>query len=155
MAKIGSIGDIVFETSASRVRTFDSYTDSVGARIGTHDIGGGVPVLEYIGTDTREIGLSITLNARLGVDVESDISTLQGYSASGRLVSIVLANEIIGGPGAKWLIERADTTRARFDGQGRTMQATISLSLKLARTAATPQQISGTVTKSNVKSRRA
>ena len=148
---IGSIGNLVFEASANLIRTFDSWTDQVSARIGSHEVGGSEPVLEYIGPGPRAIDISIALNASLGVDVESDISKAQEYCRTGQLLLIVIGGKPIGGAGAQWMIETVDASRSKFDSSGAAILADIGLSIKLARTANTPTPISSTITKSNTK----
>ncbi|MEN6371903.1 MAG: phage tail protein [Armatimonadota bacterium] len=149
MAVIGSIGDIAFEASSSLVRTFDSYADSVSARIGSHEVGGSMPVLEYIGPGTRAIEIPVRLNSALGVDVESDIEKAQAYSSSGQLLSLVIGGKPIGGAGAKWLIESVDVDRSKFTRAGAAILAEMKLSLKLARISSTPAAISQTIMKKN------
>lgn len=148
MAVVGSIGDIVFEVSAQLVRTFGEYSDSVAARISPHEVGGSLPVLEFVGPETRAIEISVQLNAAMGVDIETDIARAQEYCQGGKLLGIVIGGKPIGGAGAKWLIESADSTRQQFDLKGVAILAELKLSLKLARIATTPTTIGSTVTKS-------
>lgn len=147
MADLGSIGDIVFETSNYVIRTYDGYTDSEASRIGQHDVGGSSPVLEHIGPGVRAIELSVHLSETLGVDVEGDIARAQEYCRLGTLLPLTLGGKPIGGPGAKWLIESVEADRRKFRTLGQCVLADIKFALKLARTALTPTPISSVVPK--------
>jgi phage protein U len=148
----GSIGDIIFETSSSRALLFGEYSDTMAARIGTHDVAGIAPVLEFIGAGTREIELHITLMRSLGVDVEDEISKAQKYCMDGEILILRIGGRVIGGLGAKWMIESVDALRKQFAVDGSTISADLTLGLKLARTAKSPAEVPMTIRKKNVKS---
>ncbi|MBQ9487275.1 MAG: phage tail protein [Selenomonadaceae bacterium] len=67
---IGAFGELVFEVSARRVVTFDSYKRTTKAKYATHEIIGRPPVLEFTGRELEEITLTITLISCLGVTPE-------------------------------------------------------------------------------------
>jgi len=153
MAKIGSLGDVTFETSSNLIRTFSEWTESVSARIGSHEIGGGMPVLEFNGPGTTAVDIPVTLHAALGVDVEGDISILKRYCQQGQLLLLMLAGKFIGGSGARWMLESVSVSRKQFNARGEAIIAEVSLALKLARTKDTPTLSSSTITKAGVKTR--
>lgn len=64
---IGSLGDIVFEVSSSKVVTFKDYKRTTKARFQSHDIIGQKPILEYLGPDGEEI--SFTMQFSISLDV--------------------------------------------------------------------------------------
>jgi phage protein U len=149
MAQVGSLGDIVFQTSADLVRTFGEYGDSVSARLGTHEVGGSDPVLEFVGPGVRSIDLSVQLAKSLGIDVEMEISRTQEYCRAGKLLALVLGGRPVGGAAGRWMIDTVEASRQHFDSAGRAIVADLKLSLKLARTASTPAAISTTIIKKN------
>ena len=53
MAKIGSLGSLVFSVSENTVRTFDELSWKVSAKYATHDRHIKRDVLEFLGPETR------------------------------------------------------------------------------------------------------
>ncbi|MHB0998222.1 MAG: phage tail protein [Armatimonadota bacterium] len=149
MAVLGSIGDIIFQTSADLIRTFGEYSDNVSSRIGAHEVGGSEPVLEFIGPGTRAVDIPVKLNAALGVDVEADIAKAQEYCRSGQLLTLIIGGKPVGGAGAQWMLETVDATRQAFDNKGSAVLADMAMALRLARTANTPTPVSSKITKQN------
>lgn len=149
--QVGSIGGFVFECSMEKIRSFTEYSDSFGARIECHDVGGTYPVLEFVGPSVRCIEIPFQLNAYLGVDVEASIAALQKSCKNGELQILQIGGRPIGPAGAQWLIENICAQRRTFDKYGVAITADCTVTLKLARTQSTASSASSVVTKSQTK----
>jgi len=147
--QVGSIGEIVFEVSSELVRTFTDFTEDLSARISSHEVGGSLPVLEWIGPGTPGLNFTIRLNEQLGANVPEMLGLATRYCNTGELLTVIIGGEPKGPAGALWLIESVGSWPQKFDRAGNTMIADLNLSLKLARTAETPSQTSATITKQN------
>ena len=87
---IGYLGDVVFEVSADKVRTFDDLKRSGSARFASHDLIGRKPLLEFGGPGLDTISFTVTLASWLGVKPEEEVETLRNMRDEGMAVDFVL-----------------------------------------------------------------
>ena len=93
---IGAFGELVFEVSARRVVTFDSYKRTTKAKYATHEIIGRPPVLEFTGRELEEITLTITLISCLGVTPEEEALKLREMCQRGEPNFLIIGNTVYG-----------------------------------------------------------
>jgi hypothetical protein len=124
--QVGSIGDVVFETSAERVLTPDSLQRSREARYEDHQVQGELPRPEFIAPDLSEVELGIRLNAGLGVNPVEMSDQIATYCKEGRVVHLIIAGYNFG----KVTVRKFSTDWRHLSPNGRGVQ-TVDLKLTL------------------------
>ncbi len=94
--QVGSLGDVVFETSAERVLTPSSFSKERSARYEDHQVQGGLPRSEFLAPELAGFDLSIRLCADLGVNPIEMADRLSAYSTTGEVVRLILAGWNLG-----------------------------------------------------------
>ena len=124
---VGSLGGVSFVTSDRRVLTFTGLNQKVSGRYASHEPLAGKPQKEYLGEALRSGGLTIELRRDLGVEPESAMRTLQGYSAAGKVVYLSLGGRLVG---KKWNITDVAAEYDQITNRGRVDVITLSVSLE-------------------------
>lgn len=125
---IGSLGDIVFEVSSSKIRTFKDFHRSTKARYSSHEIIGQKPILEYIGPDGEEITFTIRFNVSWGVNPAEETKKIRELCENGETMYLVLCNQTVGEN--PWVIESVSESTEVIDNSGRIAATQIELTLK-------------------------
>ncbi|MDR3361318.1 MAG: phage tail protein [Desulfovibrio sp.] len=94
--RVGSLGDIVFETSASFVLTPGGLSKTRDARFEDHQVQGEKPQSEFLAPDLAGLEMSIRLRADLGVDPFKMADRLSLYCLQGRVLRLIVANRNMG-----------------------------------------------------------
>ena len=113
---IGSFGDVVFEVSAEKIRTFDNFTRASAERWAAHEIIGQKPLSEFIGPGLDAIGFTMRFDAQHGMNPRVEMEKLLVMSRSGQVETL-----IIGGKGLgvnKWVIKSLTQKWQSVDNQG-------------------------------------
>ena len=87
---IGTLGDVVFETSSEKIRTFDNMKRDGSARWTAHEVMSNKPVLEFIGPDIEQISFSMRLDVALGINPTAELETLREVRDKGEAVKLIL-----------------------------------------------------------------
>jgi phage protein U len=125
---IGSLGDIAFEASANKVRTFDGLRRSGAARFAYHNRQGGKELPEFLGPAAESISFEIRLSAYEGVNPSDEANTLRNMRDAGEAVLFIL-DGVPQGEGF-WVIESLSEEHSFFDNCGRPAMIACSISLK-------------------------
>lgn len=123
---IGTLGDIVFEVSSERVRTFESLSRTGNARYQQHDVISTKPVLEFIGLGIDAISLSVRLDAGLGVNPVKEMTQIRDYMRAGERLPLIIGGRLLN----DFVIEQVDETWERVDNRGNPIIIKATLSLK-------------------------
>ena len=126
MAQTGSFGDIVFEASTGRVKTWNRFSREHAASFVQHDVAEGRARLEFTGIDLKPLSLEVQLNSSLGTDPDEDILELQEIMDQGEPRVLVIG----GTPQGEYVLENMTEERLRTDGHGRTMLARVQLNFR-------------------------
>ena len=94
--QVGSLGDVVFETSAERVLTPSSFSKERSARYEDHQVQGGLPRSEFLAPELASFDLAIRLCADMGVNPIEMADQLSAYSTTGEVVRLILAGWNLG-----------------------------------------------------------
>lgn len=130
---LGSLGDITFEVTNTKVFTFDGMKRNVKMRIAKHEVIGAKPLTEVIGPDLDEIKFEILLSASLGI---APLKTAeQIYQACNKSTPMLLmvGGYVIGSniPNCnKWIITDFEETYSGIDSSGCVWQLKMSISLQ-------------------------
>ena len=127
---IGNFGNVDFEVSARRVRTFDQFKRSSKARFARHDLMESKPRLQHVGADLDEISFEIRLDIALGINPEEELNKLRAILASGEDQPLMVGTQ---GGGLKkagrFVLESAEETWSKVDNKGHIITATVNLKL--------------------------
>lgn len=77
MARIGSFGKLVFETSDKKILTFTDMQHKVSANYAQHKIIGKKPRSEFLNVDLREVKLTIVLDAMCGIKPRKQLERIE------------------------------------------------------------------------------
>lgn len=123
---IGTLGDVAFTVSASKVLTFQQLQRSGSARYQKHDVISTKPVLEFVGDDLDTITLPIRLDAALGVNPLKEITRLRDYKTNGVRLTLVIGGNVFG----DFVIDSISDNWERVDNRGTLLLATVNVSLQ-------------------------
>ncbi len=122
---IGNFGDVVFEVSAKRVRTFDQFKRSSKARFARHDLMESKPRLQHVGSDLDEISFAIRLDVALGINPENELEKIRAILVSGEDQLLMVGPKKVG----RFVLESAEEDWSKVDHAGRIIVATVNLKL--------------------------
>ncbi|MDR2056135.1 MAG: phage tail protein [Desulfovibrio sp.] len=89
--RVGSLGDIVFETSTQLALTPDAISKSREARYEDHQVQGELPRSEFLAPELAGFEMSIRLNASMGVDPVTLADGLSRCCKEGRVLRFIIA----------------------------------------------------------------
>ena len=127
MAKIGSLGDIVFSVSKKTIMTITNFKYDTSAKYSTHERHLKSPLLEFTGTGVENITFDISLNAFLGVSPMKQFEKIKSAEANGKIMRLIIGKKTIGN--YKWVITKAAMSDTRIDKSGNLLCAKVSLTL--------------------------
>jgi hypothetical protein len=128
---VGSLGDVVFEVSSEKVKTFQDLKFQHAMKYAQHDIHGGVGLLELTGRAPSTASLKITLDSALGVDPLKELAMLFGMMILGKVVDLILdgaPRSML--PGSHWIIENISESLKVVNNEGKTIAIEVDLQLK-------------------------
>lgn len=125
MAKIGSLGGIVFSVSTNQVKTFDGLKRSGSAKFASHNRHLKDTLLEFTGNDPDKITFTMALSTFLGVSPKNEISKLRAAQRAGRIMRLVIGRQNYG----NWVINSLSIDYDRIDNKGNILIANVNVSL--------------------------
>ena len=123
---IGTLGNIAFEVSADKIRTFQQLQRNGSVRYQKHDVISTKPILEFVGADLDEIPLTVRLDVTKGVKPLQEITAMRDNMNNGNRLTLVIGGNVFG----DFVIEKITDTWERVDNRGRLLIATVNLSLR-------------------------
>ena len=125
---IGAFADLVFEVSGEKVLTFDEFKHDVKSRYARHELIKQPPVLEWLGSDTQKITLTVTLTTALNVNPADEIETVKQLCLDGVADWLIIGNEVVGA--TMWVITDESTKATAWDGEGNIIVASMDLTFE-------------------------
>lgn len=122
---IGSLGQLPFVCSDSKVFTFSDLTRDTKTRWAKHDIIGKKPVLEFIGHDLSSVSLKIRLDISLGVPPKKGLDRLNRMRENRLYKTLIIGGEYLG----RYVIESIGEVRKFHTGNGVCQVAEATLTL--------------------------
>ncbi|MDR7865169.1 MAG: phage tail protein [Sporomusaceae bacterium] len=125
---LGTLGDIAFEVSTEKIRTFHRLRRRGSARFATHDVLGKKPVKEFIGPGLESIGFTMFFSVSAGLNPLNEIKKLRELRDKGDPLELV-----IGGAAASenlWVIEEVSEEWVQLDNKGNLLFARIDIDLQ-------------------------
>ncbi len=123
---IGTFGHILFQTSSSKILTFDEFTRKSSAVFAEHPVLDDKPTLQHVGDGLDTIEYSIRLDVSLGINPIIEIEKLRQIKSAGEEQKFIIGGKVIGDfvlidLGEKW---------PSVDNRGNVLVALVSLILK-------------------------
>ena len=125
---IGSFGDVVFEVSSERVRTFRDFQIQRSAKYSEHAIHGRKGLLEFSGLSASTASLNIRLDAGLGVNPKEELTALRDILNNHKALLFILDGEPQGD--GLWVLESLSESYEIVDNKGAVIAVEVSLKLK-------------------------
>lgn len=111
---IGSLGQLPFVCSRSKVLTFTDLSRDNAARWAKHEVIGKKPVLEYIGPDLSTASLTIRFDSTLGVPPIVGLNRLKRMLENREYKTLIIGGEYLG----RYVIESIGEVRKFHTGAG-------------------------------------
>lgn len=125
---IGAFADLIFNVNSEKVLTFDEFKHDVKSRFARHELINQPPVLEWLGSDTQKITLTVTLTTALNVNPADEIETVKQLCLDGVADWLIIGNEVVGA--TMWVITDASTKATAWDGEGNIIVASMDLTFE-------------------------
>lgn len=128
MGVLGSYGDIVFEVSSEKVRTFDNFERNSADRWESHDLLGLKPKSEFIGPGLDSVTFTMWLDAKFGVNPRAEMEKLLVMSRDGEVADLTIGNKGLGV--AQWKIKSLGQKWEKIDNAGRVVKSSLDVTLE-------------------------
>lgn len=125
---IGCLGDIVFICSSREVHTFTDWERNSSARLASHNVMGGRPIIEFLGPDTQTITFTMQFNVFLGVNPAAEAEKIRQLCEAGCAMQLIINNSPIGDN--LWVIESVGEKTLEWDNIGNILTSTVQVTLK-------------------------
>lgn len=125
---LGSLGDVVFVTSASVIRTFEDFSRSTASRWAKHEILGKKPKTEYIGPDLDTVSFKIRFDIAFGMNPREEMNGLIELARSGKAVPLVIGGKALGVN--LWVIKSVKQNWDFIDNRGNVLVGTADIELE-------------------------
>lgn len=125
---IGSYGDIIFETSDSRILTFSNFKRENSTRSEKHNKIGGKPAKEFIGADLDTISFTINFSASHGTNPRVEMEKWLRMSRDGEAHKLIIGTRRLGLD--KWTIESTSQAWNIVFNQGELYSCSVDITLE-------------------------
>lgn len=125
---IGFFGDVVFETSDSRLLTFNGFTREVSSRYAEHEVLLKKPKIEYLGPGLDTITFTIDINGSFGVKPREEMDRWVVLARKGQAYTLVIGAKPLGSD--KWVVERVSEAWEIIFNRGELYSGKIDVTLK-------------------------
>ena len=127
MARLGTLGGIVFSVSDKKVQTFDDMSLESSVKYHTHNRHLKKPLLEFGGMEGDKLSFTMYHSAFLGVNPERQVKMIDDYMNSGEILSLVVGGKRYG---SKWVITKHSKAYKHFDKRGKVLAVESKVTLE-------------------------
>lgn len=125
---IGSLGDVIFETSTEKILNFDDFKYQVSGRWSKHDVLAAKPKSQFTGPELDTVSFTMRFDVMLGVNPKEMLDKLSRLVAKGEAVLLIIGGKPLGSD--KWTIESINQSWKTVDNKGNILVATADVTLK-------------------------
>lgn len=125
---VGSLGDVVFEVSSDKVRTFHDLQMQRKANYAEHAIHGRKALLEFTGLAPLTASMQIELLASLGVVPKDELAALAEILTKHEAIPFILDGEPQGDN--LWVLENISGSYSVLNNKGEPISISVTLNLK-------------------------
>ncbi|SHO50063.1 phage tail protein [Anaerocolumna xylanovorans] len=122
---IGYFGDIIFETSEDKIRTFRNLKQAASATYSDHKRYKKKPQREFEAPNNQTASFEMKIKAGHGVSPRKMKTKVIKYCQNGTVCPFVIGGHKIGG--GKWTIDSVDATFDEVWNRGELVSVTISI----------------------------
>lgn len=123
---LGTWGDLVFEVSSDRMRTWQSKSRSGEARYADHEVHLAKPVAEFLGPSLDSFTVSMRFDAERGVNPEDELAKLRKARDTGQVETLVIG----GAPVFDCTLRGLNEDHRHHDKEGHILVAIAELTFK-------------------------
>lgn len=124
--QVGSLGDVVFETSAEKVLTPSSFGVNRSARYEDHQVQGELARPEFLAPELATFDLTVSLRADMGVNPAETAARISRYCKQGEVIRLIIAGYNLG----KVTVRDVQQTWKHLGANGKGVQS-VNLALQL------------------------
>lgn len=128
MAVLGVFGDVVFEVSAKKVRTFDEFSRNTADRWENHNRIGLKPASEFIGPGLDRISFTMIFDVAHGVNPRKEMENILIMSRNGQVNDLTIGEKGLGVN--KWKITSLRQGWKVVDNKGNLLRGTLDVELE-------------------------
>lgn len=125
---VGTLGNIIFEVSDEKIKTFKSLNLSKKANYATHNIINKKGLSEFTGFEPMSIKININLNQNLGVNVQEELNKINKAFSGHEVLNFILNGQPVGE--GKFVIENISEDMKVIGKNGEIISCEINLDLK-------------------------
>lgn len=125
---IGTFGEIPFEVSANRLRTFDEFVRRAQGRWENHDIEGAKPRSEFLGPGLDTITFTMRFDASHGVNPKTEMDRFLALAQNGKPQRLLIGGRALGVN--KWKVTTVGQTWQNVDNKGNVIVGTVDVTLE-------------------------
>ena len=127
MAKVGSLGNIVFLVSEKEIMTFSGFQHTAGAVYASHNRHLKSPLLEFTGVNSESLTFSVLLSSSLGVNPLEEHKKMLLAMKEGKALRLLLGAKQFGN--YKWVITNIQFKARTISPRGGVLDADVTLTL--------------------------
>lgn len=128
MGTLGSFGEVVFEVSSERIRTFDNFTRKSADRWASHEIIGQKPKSEFLGPGLDQITFTMRFDVQHGTNPRTEMENLMIMSRAGQTAELTIGGKGLGVN--QWKIVSLDQKWEVIDSQGNLLRSELDVTLE-------------------------
>lgn len=128
MAEIGRFGGIHFSVSSKQVKTIQGLTWDSSVRWGEHQRIGKEPLLEFMGTNTETITMTMYFSVFSGTEPIREMVQLLDMERRGEAARLVIGSHAYGQN--LWVISSSSRKMEYFDQYGNVIGGSVQVVLK-------------------------
>ncbi len=125
---IGTFGPIVFFTSDTAIKTFDSLSRSEQGRWAKHDVIGKKPISEFLGPDLGKISFKMRFDAMYGMNPRKEMDNLLSMVRDGKCYPLIIGGKGLGV--SKWSLQSVTQEWKYLDNRGNLLVGEVSVELE-------------------------
>lgn len=128
MALIGSWGDLTFEVSREKVKTFTGLKWDSSVKYSTHDRHLKEPLLEFTGKDVESMSFSMVFSVFLGINPIEEVAKALQAMRRGEVHRLIIGPKAYGT--SKWVITKLSNSLDKYDNKGNLLSSKINVTMK-------------------------
>lgn len=94
--QVGSLGDIIFETSATKILTLNDFSREHSARFASHEVQGAAPRLEFLSRELSSSSFTLRFCSSFGTNPLEEMEKLKALCHDGKVVKLIIAGQNLG-----------------------------------------------------------
>ena len=124
---IGYVGEVIFNTSDSKILSFHDFKVNASGNWGEHKRNGKKSEYEFLGPSSKTVSFVIELDANYGVNPRDMLDILTKYVEDGLVSPLVIGNKKVGD---KWRLTKLSSSWSSIMSGGELIKASATVTLE-------------------------